>query len=328
MRSENDAADWFARMRGPDAADAHEGFARWYADPANAAAYDHLARTWDQAKFLANTPTGRARDLGRAGVGARRRAIAVGAGALLTAALCLMAISRIVHPGSRSGSPASPAEIAAAADASRMVRLGDGSRALLDRGARLVIAFNGAQRRLRLLAGRARFDVARDPARPFVVEAGGGSVVAHGTMFDVALGAKGMAVVLLRGAVEVRGPMSGTTPGQVRHLAPGQKVILTGRTLTMPVAATAIDIQWPRPMIEFEATPLDEAVARFNRGGGLPIRVEGLGGRHLLVTGAFRRDDPDAFAGALAAAFGLDVRRDGAAGLVLAPPAPADAKKP
>ena len=142
-------------------------------------------------------------------------------------------------------------------------------------------------------------------------------MIAHGTMFDVAFEPKGVAVVLLRGAVEVRGAASALAKAPVRHLVPGQKVMLTGRTLTVPVVATERDTQWLQPMIEFDATPLGDAVAQFNRAGGGPIRVDGADARQLRVTGTFRRDDAEGFARALAATFDREVRRDSDAGFTL-----------
>lgn len=328
MSSENSAADWFARMRGPGAADARAAFLEWYADPGNAAAYDHLVRTWDQAKFLANTPTGRTRNLERARPGGgRARAIALGATMLLAAIVCVLLVGPRLEPGREPGAAATTTEIASA-DRSRTVVLADGSRITLDRASRLGVAFTAGERRLSLRAGRARFDVAHDTARPFVVEAGGGSVVAHGTVFDVAIIRGGIEVVLLRGAVEVRDGAGEAGAARSRHLSPGQKVALSGGALAAPVAAGPRDTQWPEPMIAFNATPLAEAVASFNRTSGRSIRVDETAAQGRRVTGAFRRDDPEGFAATLAATFGLAVRREGPTTLTLAVAPAAPAKKP
>jgi transmembrane sensor len=272
MNTEKNAADWFARMNGPDAADARDEFAIWYADPDHAAAYDHLARTWDQAKFLANTPTGRARnlDLARPRFGTHRRTIALGASLMLGVVLCVALVVRVSQPGPIQVGARTETRTTSSGEGRRVIALADGSRIILDRASRLDIAFTVAERRLRLRVGRARFDVAHDLVRPFVVAAGGASVIAHGTMFDVAFELKGVAVVLLRGAVEVRGAASGIAPTSVRHLVPGQKVMLSGGTLSAPIVAPARDTQWVQPMIEFDATPLGDAVTLFNRAGGRP----------------------------------------------------------
>jgi transmembrane sensor len=81
-------------------------------------------------------------------------------------------------------------------------------------------------------------------------------------------------------------------------------------------------------MIEFEGMPLGDAVAAFNRTSARAIAVEDASARALRVTGAFRRDDPEGFAAALAATFGLKVRREADARLALVGAPPAAAKKP
>jgi len=331
MSNDNSAADWFARMHSPEAADARDAFAQWYADPAHATAYDHLIRTWDQSKFLANAPIGRARnlDLARPGNDHRRTVFALAAGILLAVALGVAGIGGLFRVGWRANGTPIATEIASSGDRQRMVGLSDGSRVILDRSSRLDLAFTGTERRLRLIAGRARFDVAHDPARPFVVEARGGSVIAHGTMFDVTIASRGIEVVLLRGAVEVRDPAWRATSQHVRHLRAGQKVAFTSGGMTEPVAATRADMEWRRAMIEFDATPLGDAVAAFSQSAGPRIVVEGAATRQLRVTGAFRRDDPEGFAATLAATFGLEVRRNSDASLSLVPRQPAgQAKKP
>src|SRR3546814_19363224 len=61
-----------------------------------------------------------------------------------------------------------------------------------------------AGRQVELLAGRAKFDVAKDPQRPFTVAAGDKLVVAVGTRFSVELIDGQVRVILYEGQVEVR----------------------------------------------------------------------------------------------------------------------------
>ena len=328
MSIDQEAADWFARLRGPDVDASRAAFEQWYAVPEHSAAYEHLARTWDQAKFLANTPTGRARNLDLARPGHRRgRAIALGAGALLAASFAVLLLGRLT-PQDRLPGTAAPPVVAAATHAPRTIALADGSQVILDRAARIEIAFDGAVRRVRMLAGRARFDVAHDTARPFVVEAEGGSVIAHGTMFDVAVAPGGFDVALLRCTVDVRDGGPGA-PAHVQRLVSGQKVALRGGALAQPVAMTALDTQWAQPVLDFDATPLADAVAAFNRTSRRVVRIDPAAAGRLRVTGTFRRDDPETFAGALAATFDLRVRHNPDASLTLVSSGPrGGAKKP
>ena len=66
-----------------------------------------------------------------------------------------------------------------------LVRLDDGSRVSLNTDSRIAILYSDGERRVRLDRGEAMFEVARNPARPFVVIAGNKSVTAIGTSFIV-----------------------------------------------------------------------------------------------------------------------------------------------
>lgn len=307
MSSEHDAAHWFARMRGPDAPAARAQFEIWYANPRNAATYDQLVRSWDQAKFLANTPTGRARNLQRASSSIQRRTVVLGT--MVAAAICLclfLVIPRLYPLFGAASSP--PQELASTGDEPRVITLADGSRVTLDRASRLVVEFSAEARRLRLVRGRVRFEVAHDRTRPFVVEAGSGKIIAHGTVFDVAMNPEGVEVVLLQGAVEARARAGGVETA--RRLVPGQKLRMSGGRLSAALAITAHDTDWPKPMIEFNAVPLQQAVAAFNQMGRRKIVVDGVIAPDARITGAFRRDEPEAFAASVAAVSGLSLVRD------------------
>ena len=306
--SPRSAAEWFAIMRGPDADLERAAFDEWRKVAAHADAFARLEATWDESLFLANRPAGRDRDLARA----RRK---TPPGALLAAGIALLTLvsggllmQQIGWLG-RVPVQQSPGVRIAAGETVRTVRLSDGSLATLDRGAELRDLGTDSERRFVLLRGRARFDVAHDAARPFLVDAGDGRVIAHGTVFDVGIESGAVRVTLLRGSVEVRDRrrVAAQDGHRGRFLAPGEQLLVRAGTVGTPTRAAAASLAWPRPMISFDAVPLSEAVAAFNRGGGRQVRLEGEGILALRVSGAFRRDDPQGFADALAGSFGLRV---------------------
>ncbi len=316
MSIEQEAADWFAIMRGPDAEASCAAFEAWRMDPARAQAYEEKLRAWDTTMFLANTATGKRRGL--EGVGPRKFApqgwawaavafLAVGVGAMLAFRVA----------GGLDAQTGSHRLVSAAMDeAPRTIHLPDGSNVTLDRGARLQVAFDEGGRRLRLLAGRARFAVAHDTSRPFIVEAGGGSVEAHGTLFDVALLPGAAAdVSLLQGAVEVRSLLAGRRGVDLKA---GESISFAGGTLGKPRAIIAATLQWPRDMIVFDGMDLVAAVAAFNLTSPTPVVIEGDAAAGMRITGSFRRSDPEAFARQAALTFGLVVqpREEGTLALV------------
>ncbi|MES2058218.1 MAG: FecR domain-containing protein [Pseudomonadota bacterium] len=313
---------WFARLHGTPSAADRAAFERWSEDPDNAHAYAHLVRTWDQSMFLAHTAAGRGRDLTRA-----RRRVSPAWGAVAAGiVLMLLVAGGLATVHGRWWGAGAPGVSAAPEFAS-----GDGIRAVIlpDRSRVTIrIAFTGGERRLQLLRGRGRFDVAPDPARPFMVDAGPGRVVAHGTVFDVALEGREVRVVLLRGAVEVR-RRSGARPARgddARYLVPGQAIRFGSGPLPVPTAAD-LDLHWTSAMIAFDDVPLDAAVAAFNRTSPHPVRLEGRAVSPYHLTGAFRRDDPDGFARTVAATFGLARRDDSGRGILLAEEPPGLRKK-
>jgi transmembrane sensor len=315
-RARQEAADWFARLRAGASEAELAAFAVWRADTLNGDTYDRLARQWEQSRFLANTSLGRGRDLSRASVWHRRPVVRVAAVAALV--VLIVGGGLWLHGGMRSDQAAAPVAYASKADAVRTVTLADGSRVTLDRSSAVQVAYSASERRLELLKGRARFDVAHDPARPFAVRADGGTVVAHGTIFDVELRPALVRVVLLRGSVEVRADPVVARGAPGRMLVPGQALVYAhGKAPSPPVAADPADTAWPGAMLSFDATPLREAVAGFNRRNAVKLVLGSERIGDLRITGAFAADDPAGFAQAAAAMFQLDLRRQPDASLAL-----------
>src|SRR3546814_18679815 len=80
----------------------------------------------------------------------------------------------------------------------------DLSRVTLDTDSLVLTKFDRDLRDVRLVRGRARFNVEKDN-RPFVVAAGNGTITALGTSFDVGLARdERVTVQLFEGSVDVR----------------------------------------------------------------------------------------------------------------------------
>jgi transmembrane sensor len=193
----------------------------------------------------------------------------------------------------------------------RTLRLADGSTVTLDTDTILRTRFSASDRRLSLLRGRARFDVANDPSRPFIVAAAGSAVAARGTLFDVALSSdQRVAVTLIRGVVEVDPASDAVPSGAARHpsirLTPGQRFAY-GRDIAAPRVELAppTGALWPSGLLTFEKTPLSQALAEANRYSRRRIVLAEPALGALQVSGVFRAVAPRALAEGLAAAFAL-----------------------
>ncbi len=79
--------------------------------------------------------------------------------------------------------------------------LEDGSSVELNHGANVTTEFSASERRATLVRGEALFTVAKNPARPFIVRAGGVDVRAVGTAFSVRLDAAAVEVLVTEGRV-------------------------------------------------------------------------------------------------------------------------------
>ncbi len=311
-RVRREASDWFALLRGEPTAAERATFENWLAvDPAHRLAYQRLHAQWERTIFLSDAPAVRARNLGRA----RPRALRLAGVGKIYAGLAIAAVLALALAFTVIGSTKHPTQSVSAlaynnrGSADRSVRLADGSRVMLAPGSRVGVAFHDGQRHVALLQGRARFTVAHDVSRPFAVVAGGGTIVALGTVFEVAIQDGQVRVVLHEGSVAVRGPASGNrdSPRETTVLAPGEATSFIG----VPTKSTTISPKVSGVvMASFRHTRLAEAAATFGSGKRQAIRLA-PDVTDLRVTGAFRRDDPEPFARAAAEIFGLALEREG-----------------
>ena len=309
-----EAAAWFARMKGPEAPQSRFAFEAWRrADPAHSDAYRSIEQTWRDSALVAHTDLGRTRSLHRVrapfhGVPPWQKVAAGFATLGLTLALAFFLIRTLI-------APVPPSQFVNAVGAPRSLRLADGSEVTLDTDSEIAANLGGPRRLVRVVRGRVRFDVAHDPAHPFVVDAGAGEVVARGTLFDVDLTRPAMAVTLYRGAVDVSlGSIDGRS-AVTRRLVPGQRIVQRASPSEpgpAVIAAPAGQDRWVSGMLSFDDTPLIDVAAQANRYSAHHIHVA-PGAANLELTGTFPSNDNEDLARSLAAAFGIPftARADG-----------------
>ncbi|MDK2768416.1 MAG: FecR domain-containing protein [Sphingomonas sp.] len=325
-----EAATWFARMRGPEAEEHRGAFEAWLARGAlHRSAYNRAAEIFSLGRCLERGADEDAAGPGRAYFGWRAGPVFAGAGA--TAILCVAILAWqsdrfAVRPEQQQRAGSSPQsdgsmplarlELGTGPE-QRLEKLIDGSRVTLAPDSRLKIRFDRNQRLLWLSHGRARFDVAHEQ-RPFTVVANGTRITALGTMFDVAITPEDRVTVkLVRGAVDVAPPMRGTAkPGPTR-LHPGQTMIVTNGSPTAihsESGLTARGFAGPHattnaPIRDFDRVRLADVAAESNRIGQLPIRLADARLGDIRVSGRFRVDDSQQLADRLAAVLNLRVDR-------------------
>ena len=193
----DEAAWWYARILEEDEPEVEARFDTWLeADPLHAECWAQIARTargisrtepvfqdrWNVPLSGAEMPALRART-GRAlprpsrGHWLRRPGWkGMAAAAIAACALAMIAPEAMLRL---------QADALTATGEVRNVTLADGSRVTLGPGSAIELDYGTGQRTVRLLKGQAWFEVKRDPARPFRVEARRLTATVLGTGFDV-----------------------------------------------------------------------------------------------------------------------------------------------
>lgn len=304
----DDAAhDWFLRLREGGVTESdRQAFDAWLsADPRHRLAYDEVTALWrDLASLdpaLSPPPAGRHSPRSANDNRIRHRVL----GGLIAACLALFAAGAAWDLPLRLR-----ADRITAAGEQAEVTLPDGTVAFLNTDTAIAVDFTGPDRRVTLLKGEAFFQVAKNPARPFDVEAVGGRARAVGTAYAVRDMDDSAQVTVTEGTVRVTSPMRdgahgevtltagervsyrhGGTPGTVQHMSGGE----TGA------------LAWRRGMIVLDDTPLDQAFAEIGR--YLPGRILLLADAAKLqpVTARLAITSLDGGIRALAATHGLKV---------------------
>ncbi|MDR3506874.1 MAG: FecR domain-containing protein, partial [Caulobacteraceae bacterium] len=187
----------------------------------------------------------------------------------------------------------------------RVVTLTDGSRVTLDSASEVKVRYTRDARRLELLRGQARFDVAHNVMRPFSVKVGGETVVATGTAFNIDLLGPKVFVTLIEGHVSVLGarpePRTAATgrrpvprPEPIA-LSAGQQLV-AAQTGGVNVRSANLDrtTAWEAGQLVFEDEPLGSVAARISRYTASPVSVD-PSVADLRVSGVFNAGDLTTF---------------------------------
>ncbi|CAN5503299.1 FecR domain-containing protein [soil metagenome] len=204
-----------------------------------------------------------------------RPAILLASAGLATACFALIVVATSLFGKDRSVLATAervPSQSIVSGATGKSVRLSDGSNVAMFGSGRLTVEFTQNERSVRLLGGSARFSVAHDQARPFVVYAGGGSVTAVGTIFEVSLNRQ-VEVRLISGVVNVAFPRRATAENRPVTIRAGQHVTYQQEPLSFTQAEPSPTSQNSsiRRVESFDDVPVSTIVARVNSGPGAKI---------------------------------------------------------
>jgi transmembrane sensor len=195
----------------------------------------------------------------------------------------------------------------------RSIALADGSAATLSSDSAIDVALSSRERHIDLTRGEAYFDVAKDAARPFAVQAGDSRIVAVGTRFAVRRDGDDVRVVVTEGTVRLEStPVDGRS--QPVTLLPAGSTALANRSGVLVRTGSAIDaeraLDWRRGYLVFLDTPLAVAVAEFNRYNTRPLVIGDATAAQLRVGGSFRWSNAEVFANLLEQALPVRAERE------------------
>jgi transmembrane sensor len=195
----------------------------------------------------------------------------------------------------------------------RSVPLSDGSSITAAPYTKLRQVIDDEQRVITLRQGLALFRVAKDPSRPFLVQAGEILVTATGTQFTVERDAEDVTVTMIDGSVVVTPSAGAAATFDPRSLVADQQLTISGSGEPKVAQVNAEqEIEWSRGRLTFDADDtIADAVQQFNRYNAIKIDVDDVTGARPM-RGQFDTIDPLSFAAFVHRSTGSPVVRESA----------------
>lgn len=206
----------------------------------------------------------------------------------------------------------------------RDILLADGSRIHLNTASTVEVSLRKDSRRIHLVRGEALFEVAHDPSRPFLVDAGAAKLRAVGTAFNVRIREAVVELTVTEGVVAVAENTAAVRRLDARHVAAGDGAVIRGGA----VAPTSLDpdllrqrLAWQDGVIELDGETLSQAVDEFNRYRAKPIIIGDPRLANLRVGGRFEVGEASKFLVAVEGSFPVQAMTadDGSILLVMRP---------
>jgi len=186
----------------------------------------------------------------------------------------------------------------------------DGTSMQLNTNSRIEVAYTANHRKLTLLKGEARFDVAKDKTRPFTVISGTQSFTALGTIFNIQKNnEQNMELVVTEGKVLISKSSEllkdvadnfeklTTHPLLASIVTSGQKAVIEN-SHPMPIQKISLDqvqrdLAWQQGMLIFDGEPLAKALKEVSRYTDTNFEISDEKIANLKVAGYFKAGDID-----------------------------------
>lgn len=263
-----EAAQWLVHLRDDETqgnaaalARTRAAFTAWKAaDPRHAEAAQRMEALLERVQGLRGQAGGNARPAQAAlsaalSTGQQRRRIAR-AGAVLALAFALAVPAAVTL---RAWPPAYlMADLRTHAGEWQDHQLADGTRIALRGGSAVNLRYDAARRTLELVQGDILVDVAKDAARPFVVQTAHGRIRALGTRFVVERQPDATVLSMLESTTEVQ-PASGGAPLRM-HAGERLRFTAAQADAATPLDVTTTEGAWRRHQLVVHDQPLPEVL--------------------------------------------------------------------
>jgi transmembrane sensor len=194
----------------------------------------------------------------------------------------------------------------------RRVPLADGSIASINTDSKLAVVMQENRRKVKLESGEAWFQVAKDKARPFIVEAGHVRVEAVGTAFSVRRRDTGADVLVTEGVVDVW--IEGSQ-GAHKRIAAGSRTFVRSESPAIKAVNAWDDVErqlaWRTGELALNGESLAYAASELNRYNRRKLLIEDPQLAEKPLVGYFRTDQPENFARAVATMLDARLRLEG-----------------
>lgn len=333
-RIQREAADWVARQDHGFTPEEQDGFFEWLAeDPRHSEQYSLRRAMWKDLDILIEWRPEHSTEPNADLLAASPAAKIIRWAGIISALAAVFVFGLIINSFWRS--PDNPEAIHLSSSEGAPFYeyhvMEDGSIIELNRGTQLSVSFNQEKRLINLMSGEAHFTVAKNPERPFIVQARGTAVEARGTAFNVSLNSEEIEVLVTEGRVLFEAFTrldSGNAPDTLREIS--HELVAGQRTLYSLDSENSVilieefspeqisqRLSWMNEAMEFTATPLSEVILEFNRRNHTQLVIKDAAVANRIITATLRPNNLDSFLEMLELTLGIRARKEGEFKVVL-----------
>jgi transmembrane sensor len=211
------------------------------------------------------------------------------------------------------------------------ITLTDGSTIKLNTNTIIEVAYSSLQRKITLIRGEAKFDVAKDSNRPFTVISGENAFTALGTIYNVQRdNSRNMELLVKEGRVLVSKANTSRTvlldtikSSQSRTLTASEKVhdiVTAGEKLaiidesqstkqTLSIAAMEKELAWQQGMLIFDGESLSQVLSEVQRYNSVKFMPIDKNIADLKISGYFKSNDINGLLKSLSYNFAINYQK-------------------